>query len=55
MREHLWSWLLLMEVPMQRCPEHHGYLAGGARGGSEIGGRRIRDGGYEEMVVPQAW
>jgi hypothetical protein len=40
-----------MEIPIQRGPQHHRYLSRGARGGFEIIAGRIRDGGYEEIVV----
>ena len=43
-----------MEVPPQRRPKHHGYLPRGTTRRSEVGGRRVGDGGDEEVIISQA-
>lgn len=42
-----------MKIPIQRRPQHHGYLSRRACGGFEIVTGRVRDGGYKEIVVAQ--
>jgi len=43
-----------MEIPVERRPEHHGDLSGGARGGLEVIARGIRNRGYEETIIVES-
>lgn len=45
----------LVKVPVERDPQDHGNLSGRARGGLELGRRRVRDGRDEEVVALQRW
>lgn len=45
--------LVLVEVPVQRDPEHHGYLPARARRRLEVIAGRVGDRGYKEAVVLQ--
>ena len=51
---HIGCRLFLVEVPVQRHPEHHGNLPARARRGFEVVARGVRDRGYEEVVVLQS-
>lgn len=44
-----------MEIPIQRSPEHHRNLPSRARRRFEVIAGRIRNRGYEEVVVAQRW
>ena len=40
-----------MEVPVQRCPQHHGYLPSWTRWALEVVTRGIRNRGDEKVII----